>query len=111
MEIPMKTLEKLGAGVLIAPFLALLFAGAMALGMLYAWCAARIWAWHVMPLAPWVPALTWKGIWGISAITGLMFKRVDFEEKKDVEGSKLVGKIVGLVIAPLVVLALAWWLK
>lgn len=105
----MKALEKVGATVLTAPFVLLMIIGISAL---YGWAASRVWSWHIMPLWSGLPALTWVHCWAIGAFKSMVFgSAVNFRDEKTVEGAAFLGRVIGAILAPVVVVAIAGWLR
>ena len=100
----------IGFGVLVAT--GLFMALALVLGLQSAWVAERVWLWHVVPLAAWVPTISWRCFWAMGVVVGLVFRaaKPDVEEKKR-EASEQLARFVGLALAPWFCLLLAWVLR
>ena len=69
--------------------------------------ASQVWAWHILPLGLGLPALGWKSFWAIGAVSRLCFG----SSATQTESTKDNWKMVGALIAPWIIFALAWLLK
>lgn len=69
--------------------------------------ASQVWAWHLLPLGLGLPALSWKHFWAIGAVTRLCFGSRSAETKPTEDNWKIAGHL----LAPWLILALAWWLR
>lgn len=106
----MNVLEKAGVATLAAPVVAALLAVTTAYSLLCGYVAQSVWAWHIVPIATWIPVLTWKHFWALGAVRGMSFSRsITTETEK--ETAKVIGKLVGLAVAPALVLLVGWWLR
>lgn len=108
----MKTLEKIGYAAVVTPFAVGFVALAFVYAMACCYVGQLVWAWHVVPIAAWIPVLTWKQMWAVNAVRNVAFSGFKLEpEKKEEDGAKIAAKLVGLAVAPLFVLAAGWWLR
>lgn len=73
----------------------------------YGFVASCIWSWFLVPMG--FPVLHWKACAAVLMLVNMMRHNSPDSPKKQ-DGADIAGNILGLVIAPWFVLAVAWFI-
>ncbi len=80
--------------------------------LLCAVVAQKLWVWHVMPVSSAIPMVSWHTFWAVAAGGRCLFgNRASPLEPANQSESEKIGRGVGILVGPLFVLLIGWWLK